>query len=370
MVEEELRYALALHFMRGIGPVLARALMSYCGGVKEIFKTKKSHLEKIPGFGKERASMIQAKGLFELADAEIEFMRKNNVVPLFYTDAEFPWRLKNCFDAPLMLFYKGTAGLNAEKMIGIVGTRYITDYGKITTTRLINDLSHLNATIVSGLAHGIDVQAHRTCVQSGIPTIGVIGHGLDRMYPAENRHTAVKMLGNGGLLTEYPSGTKATRDNFPARNRIVAGLCDAIIIVESAEKGGALITAEFANEYNREVFAVPGRVTDLYSQGCHRLISQHKAVIYANPTQFSEQMGWSTSKEISRTNEINQLKLFSELNEEETKVVEVLRGNGKTEIDMIAEQAMLPVNKVSTLLLNLEFAGVLRSLPGKVYQLL
>lgn len=369
-MDEELKYRLALHFLPGIGPVLARALMSYCGGVQEIFNRKKSYLERIPGIGRERAALVNTKGLFEKAEKEIEFMRKNNILPLFYTDKEYPSRLKNCYDAPLILFYKGNTDLNAERMIGIVGTRFMTQYGKDVTDKIISDLTEYNVTIVSGLAHGVDVQAHKGAIRNNLPTIGVIAHGLDRLYPAENRNTALDMLKNGGLISEYPGNTKAARENFPARNRIVAGMCDALIVVESAERGGALITAEFANEYNREVFAVPGRITDRFSQGCHMLISQNKAIIYENALQFAQQMNWQDENNTKSSNVQNQLLLFPDLTETERIVVEILKTNGKTEIDLLAEQSKMPVNKVSSLLLNLEFAGVLRSLPGKVYQLL
>ncbi len=368
-MNEELKYRLALHFTPGIGPVLARSLMSYCGGVQEIFRNRKSQLERIPGIGKERAGLIQTKGLLEKAEREIEFMDKNNVRAIFYTDAGFPSRLKNCYDAPLMLFYKGNADLNAGKMIGIVGTRFMTQYGKDVTEAILTALAEHNITIVSGLAHGIDVQAHRGSIRNNLPTIGVIAHGLDRLYPAENRNIAVKMMESGGLITEYPSNTKAARENFPARNRIVAGMCDAIIVIESAERGGALITAEFANEYNREVFAVPGRITDKFSQGCHNLISQNKAVIYENTTQFLTQMGWMKENIEKEKAGNSQLELFPLLTDQEKIVVDLLRTNGKSEIDYLAIHSNMPVNKVSSMLLNLEFAGVLRSLPGKIYQL-
>jgi DNA processing protein len=367
MNHDELRHRLALHFIPGIGPVLARLLISYCGGVNEIFRTKKHQLERIPGIGRERASLIYTKGIFEHAEKEMLFMEKNGVTPLFCLEKDFPSRLKNCYDAPLMLFYKGKANLNANRMVGVVGTRFITEYGKAMTEQIVSELSALGVTIVSGLAHGVDVHAHKGSLRMNVPTIGVIAHGLDRIYPAENRVIANKMIVDGGLISEYPSDTTAARENFPARNRIVAGMCDAIIVVESADKGGALITAEFANEYNREVFAVPGRITDHFSQGCHRLISNHKAVIYESAKQFASQMSWDDDPK--KIQQPNQLQLFPLLNEHEQKIVEILRANGKTEIDTLARQSEMPVFKVSSLLLSLEFAGVLRVLPGKLFEL-
>ena len=368
-MEEELLYRLALHFLPGIGPVSARAMLSYCGSIENIFRTKKSHLEKIPGIGRERARLVDKKIVFEKAEKEIRFIRKYNIKPFFYLDQEYPARLRNCEDAPLMLFYKGNADLNFPRMIAIVGTRFMTPYGKAATEKLIEELVKNRVIIVSGLAYGVDIQAHKSALRNNIPTIGVVAHGLDRIYPAENKATAEKMIKEGGIITEYATGTRADRENFPARNRIVAGMCDATIVIESAEKGGALITAELANDYNRDVFALPGRVTDYYSKGCHMLIRKNKAMLFESADQVAEMMNWDDNKQSAITKNKNQLELFSSLNEDEKKLVGVLREKGQTGIDTIAIQVALPVSKVSALLLGLEFSGVLRSLPGKVYEL-
>jgi DNA processing protein len=370
MNEEQLKHRIALHKLPGIGPVSARALISYCGSVEDIFRKKKALLEKIPGIGKERAALVHRKGLFDDVEKEIKFIRKNNIVPLFYTDENFPARLKNCDDSPLMLFYKGNVDLNPEKMIAIVGTRFMTSYGKSVTEQVIDELAKYSVTVVSGLAYGVDIHAHRCAIKADLSTIGVVAHGLDKLYPSENRSTAETMLKNGGIITEYTSGTKPDKVNFPARNRIVAGMCDAVLVIESAVKGGALITAELANDYNRDVFAFPGRVTDNYSTGCNKLISLNKAMLVESGDHIASIMQWDNVPErnIKRKNE--QLEMFHSLSADEQKLIEVLKKNGKLGIDSIAIEADTPVSTVSTLLLNLEFAGMLRSLPGKIYELI
>ena len=370
MNEEELKYRLALHLLPGIGPVLARALLSYCGSIENIFNRKKSQLEKIPGIGRERAVLIQKKGLLEKAETEISFMKKNGIKSYFYIDKEYPARLKNCYDAPLMLFYKGTIDLNATRMIAIVGTRYITQYGKDITEKLIAELVKYNIVIISGLAYGIDVQAHKSALRNNVPTIGVVAHGLDRLYPSENKSTAEKMLLNGGIISEYPSNTNPDRENFPARNRIVAGMCDAVVVIESAEKGGALITAELANDYNRDVFAIPGRITDHFSKGCHHLIRKNKAMLVESGDHIAEIMNWLENKSTEKNKLQHQPELFSSLNIDDKKLLEILKTNGQTGIDTLAAYAGIAVSKASVSLLNLEFAGYLRSLPGKVYELI
>ncbi len=367
---EELKNRLALHMLPGIGPVLARALISYCGSIDKIFSSRKGQLERIPGIGKERAAIISKGNLFKKAEEEIAYMNKNGIRPLFYLDEDYPRRLKNCVDAPLMLFFKGNASLNTNRIVSIVGTRFMTPYGKSETEKLIEQLAKYKVTIVSGLAYGIDVQAHRSALKHGLETIGVIAHGLDRMYPSENKPTADKMIQQGGLLTEYIHKTNPDRENFPARNRIVAGMCDAVIVMESAEKGGALITAELGNDYNREVFALPGRTSDHFSKGCHKLIRENKAMLFESAENIATMMSWEDETHPIKKKKPIQQELFATFGEDEMKVIEILKQSGNMGIDTLAAYVHFPVNKVSGILLNLEFAGVLRSLPGKRYELI
>jgi len=364
------KHKIALSLIPGIGPVLARNLVSYCGSVEEIFRKKKGQLERIPGIGEERAAMITSADVFDRAERELDFIRKHSIVPLFYLDPEYPRRLRNCDDSPVLMYYKGTADLNVPRMIAIVGTRRITEYGKEMTDQLIQELEKHRVTIVSGLAYGIDIQAHRAALKNNIPTIGVTAHGLDRIYPPAHRPAAEKMIRHGGILTEYPSRTIPDRENFPARNRIVAGMCDATIVIESARQGGALITADLANGYNRDVFALPGRVTDSYSQGCHELIRENKAMLISSGADVATAMNWDVETENSEKKIQAQIVLFNELKPEEKLLAEILQKNGQTDIDTLSLMARLPVSFVSSLLLNMEFSGMVKMVPGKLFSLI
>lgn len=360
---------IALSLLPGIGPVLARNLVSYCGSVEAVFRKKKSHLEKVPGIGEERAAMIANHKVFERAEEEVKFIQKHRITPLFYLDPDYPTRLKNCDDAPVLLFFKGTTRLNAPRMLAIVGTRHITGYGKEMTDLLVEQLGKFNVVIVSGLAYGVDVAAHKAAVKHHLPTVAVTAHGLDRIYPGEHKPIAEKMVKSGGILTEYLSGTIPDRENFPARNRIVAGMTDATIVIESAKRGGALITAELANSYNRDVFAVPGKATDTYSQGCNALIRQNKAMLIESVDDIAQCMNWDLEDEDKKKKPERQLALFRDLPPEEKMLVELMTKSGPIEIDTLAIESNLPMSRLSALLLGLEFAGILRVLPGKVYEL-
>ncbi len=368
--DELLKYRIALSLLPGIGPVLARVLVSYCGGVKEIFEMRKSQLERIPGIGREKANSIHANDILSRADKELAFVRRNNIKVLFYLDKEYPARLKNCEDAPILLYFKGNCNLNSDRVVAIVGTRQYSPYGRELTEKLVEDFLKYDVAIVSGLAYGIDIIAHRAATLHHIPTVAVTAHGLDRIYPSAHSATADKMLNHGGVLTEYLSGTVPDRENFPARNRIVAGMCDATIVIESAIRGGALITAEIANGYNRDVFAFPGRVQDVFSQGCHQLVRENKATLVTSADDIARAMNWDLEEEEKVKKIKKQLNLFLELNEEEMALIEILKKDGIVPIDALSIKSNMPVSKVSSLLLKLEFAGVLRSLPGKVYELI
>jgi DNA processing protein len=365
--DEQLKLQIALTLLPGVGSVLAKNLVSYCGSLENIFNRKKHQLEKIPGIGPDRAEAISSHAVFKRAEEEVLFIRKHKIKSFFYLDTDYPDRLKNCDDAPVLLFLKGEADLNTQRMVAIVGTRNSTSYGKQVTEIFIEGFAKYNATIVSGLAYGIDIIAHKEALKNNLPTLGVLAHGLDRIYPSMHKPVAEKMIKHGGVITEFISKTNPDRENFPSRNRIVAGMTDATIVIESAAKGGALITADIANSYNRDVFAVPGKIGEEFSAGCHELIRLNKAMLIESADQVAEMLNWNDGSEKKKENK--QLKFFHELKSEEKVLVNLLQQNGKLDIDNITIHAQMPMSKVSSTLLNLEFAGVLRSLPGKVYEL-
>jgi DNA processing protein len=364
-MSEELKYKIAITLIPGIGDVLGKKLIAYCGSPEAVFRQRKSALMKIPGIGEFFANAVNKQQVFGQAEEEIRFMEEEAVRPLFYLDDDYPYRLKQCIDGPMLLYCKGIANLNAPKMMGVVGTRNATEYGKALCNELVDDLILQEVTIVSGLAYGIDICAHNRCVKQDAPTIGVLAHGLDMLYPSLHRQTAEKMIHCGALLTDYPSGTKPGRENFPRRNRIVAGMCDGLVVVESAVDGGSMITAEIANSYSREVFAYPGRTDDPCSAGCNQLIKNTKASLVENALDIRKMMGW----EKQPAKRPLQQQLFVQLKPEEETIVAVMREKGNVHIDEISALAAIPVYRISAMLLDLEFSGVLRSLPGKMYRL-
>ena len=367
-MDEFLIYKIALSMIPGIGGVLARNLISYIGSVEGIFSENVKTLTKIPGIGEVNAKRIKENGILSKAEKEIEFIRKNNINVLFYTEKEFPRRLKTCSDAPIILYTKGKMNLDEPRVISVVGTRNATEYGKHACDELIMKIAErkYSALIVSGLAYGIDIHAHKAALKYNLPTVAVVAHGLDRIYPSLHKDIASKMLDNGGLVTDFPSGTKIDPSNFLRRNRIIAGLADATIVVESAEKGGALVTADIASSYNRDVFAFPGRAGDNFSKGCNRLIRNNGASLIDGIDDLEFFMGWETNTEKKAV----QPKLFVDLSSDEEKVVKLLRENGELFIDQISAELSLPVSRVSALLLNMEFKNILSALPGKMYKLI
>ena len=365
--QQEVLYRIALTLLPNVGPVVARALHQYCGSAEAVFKEKKRILAKIPGVGAKRIAKAFREPVMEAAEKELRFVEKHKVEALFYTDEAYPKRLLQCPDAPALLYFKGCCSLNAPRQIAIVGTRSSTPYGEEVTQQLIKDLSEEKITVVSGLAYGIDICAHEAALKQGLPTIGVTAHGLDRIYPPVHRSTAGRMLKQGGLLTEYPSGTNPDRENFPSRNRIVAGICDAVIVVEASGKGGALITAELAQGYNRDVFAVPGRVNDPYSKGCNDFIRENKAALLTSAQDLIWMMGWTDQK--NPVAKVHQTVLFTDLSPEEEIIVRILKEQGESGIDAISLVAGLSFSKLANCLLQLEFKGVVKLRPGKRYAL-
>jgi DNA processing protein len=365
--QENLAYKIAISLIPGIGSVTARNLIAYVGSVEGVFQEKEKNLMKIPGIGEVNAKRVVRQNVLERAKREIDFILKSQIQTFFYLDDNYPTRLKGCSDAPIILYYKGSANLNERRIISVVGTRNATNYGKEICEELIRNFSEKSYRIlvVSGLAYGIDVHAHKACLKYNVPTVGVFAHGLDTIYPSLHAPVAAKMLENGGLVSDFISETKIDRANFLRRNRIIAGLADATVIVESAQKGGALVTADIANSYNRDVFAFPGRSTDLYSQGCNKIIKLNEAVLVENQADIEKAMNWDIKV---ATTCAYQTSLFLEFTTEEQKLVDLLK-EGDRFIDEITVETQLPMSKVSSLLLTLEFKGAIASLPGKMYRL-
>ena len=367
MGEQELVHRIALSMLKGIGPVNARNLVAYCGGVEPIFTDKKlkNTLEKVPGIGPKLITSITDKKVIPAAEKEVEYIRKHKLRALFYLDPEYPRRLKQAEDAPVIMFVSGRADLDAEHMVSIVGTRTPTEQGKRLCVELVEGLKECKATIVSGLAYGIDIVAHRTALKNDMPTIGCVAHGLDKLYPAEHAAIAKEMVKQGALVSELPSGSPFAPGNFPARNRVIAGLSDCTIVVESGPKGGSLITTDIASSYDREVFAYPGRPTDPRSEGCNKLIQQNKAALITNAKDVITMMEWLPKKKKAPV----QAALFADLLPDEQTLVDIIKAQGSAHIDELCVKSKWAQGKVSGLLLNMEFNGVVRSLPGKVYQL-
>lgn len=365
---ENLSY-LALSFVSGIGPIHARQLIATFGNAEAVFKEPARALEKIPGIGPALASEIKQKNIWERAEKELEFIERNHIRCFFLTDEDYPYRLKECPDAPLVFYYKGTADLNAKRVLSIVGTRKATEYGRMLTEQLVQGIARKfpDTLIISGLAYGIDVCAHRNALACHLPTVGVLAHGLDQIYPPSHRSTAIEMLRNGGLLTDFPSQTNPDRPNFLKRNRIIAGLSEATIVVESGEKGGSLVTAELAISYSRDVYAFPGRTTDHHSKGCNNLIRKNQAGLITSADDLTDCLKWYSSQDTPKNS--RQTEMFFASTPEQEKVLQLLGSEGDMHINLIALRLSIPIQQLSTLLFELEMNGSVKSIPGNVYRL-
>lgn len=362
-------HQIALTMVPGVGPQTARTLLAYCGSAQEIFAAKTHQLLKIPGIGEITAKALRQRNFFDAAEKEFQFVQRHKVELVFFADPNYPARLREVPDSPLLLYKHGKGNLNGPRFLAIVGSRNNTDYGAKWTHKVVEALQGRNVVVVSGLAYGIDIIAHRACLQFDIPTIGVLGHGLDRVYPHSHRKTAMQMLEQGALVTEFASGTIPDRNNFPARNRVVAGMCDATLVVEAAEKGGALITGYFANDYNRDVFAIPGKLDDPYSAGCNDLIKKHKAALFSSVEDFEYLLGWGLPESEAATKAAgHQTKLFIELDAQEAELAHCFTDAQKLHIEQLCAKSQWPVSKVLTVLMGLELKGAVRSLPGKMFE--
>ena len=362
-------YEVALGMASGIGGVTARQLLAYCGTAEEIFKSTK--LLKIDGIGEKTIASLKNKELLQKAEKEIENAQKQNISILFYTHKNFPQRLKQIYDTPVVLYYNGNADLNTEKIISIVGTRKATDYGKQFIESFLNDIQKYNPLVVSGLAYGIDVMTHKECLNLGIQTIGVMANGLDIVYPAVHKPIAQKMLTCGGLLCESALGVKPDAPRFPARNRIIAGMSDATIVVEAMEKGGALITAELANDYNKEVFALAGNFNAASSAGCHKIIKENKAHLITNANDLIQFLNWDIEKKEAKTYQnFQKIKVDSfDISAEEIEILQLIVEKKEVHTDMLAFTLDIPNGMLSMLLLNLEMKNIIETLPGKKYKI-
>ena len=366
MKNTEILYYLILQAAEGIGDINAKKLISHCGSAQAVIEEKSNNLEKIPGIGSYTIKGLKNRSLFQTAEKELEFINNNNIDALAFVDEKYPKNLKHCLDGPILIFQKGNINLKEQRIISIVGTRTITNYGKSFLEEFMSKLGKYKPVIASGLAYGIDIFAHQQAIKNNLQTLAVLAHGLDAVYPKIHKKEALEMQANGGLLTEFWSNTNPDRENFVKRNRIVAGLSEATIVIESATKGGSLITAGIANSYNRDVFAVPGRTTDLYSKGCNHLIKTNQAALINTVEDLAYLLNWETEEKNSK--KVIQKQLFVELDEHEENIYNFLLKEGKQNLDHIALNCKYPIHKTATLLLNLELKGVTKPLPGKIFE--
>jgi DNA processing protein len=364
MSPQDLLYEIALTRVPNIGVRLAKVLIAHCRGAQAVFEESKKNLLKINGIGPRHAESISQSDTLHEAEANIKFLIDHNCQVSYYLhDDTYPQRLLQYDDAPVLLYYRGTSNLNETRTVGIVGTRKPNNYGKAQTVQIVEALQHLNVQIISGLAYGIDSIAHQSSVAHLIDNIAVMATGLDNIYPAQNRKLAQQIQEHGCILTEFPINTRPDRENFPLRNRIIAGIADAILVMQSASKGGSLITAEYANSYHKDVFALPGRVSDDMSAGCNKLIKTNKAHLMESAQDIAYIMRWDDDSLPAS----KQIMLFDELSEIERSIVSYLKEHEEISIDQIHHHTQLKPSELASNLLNLEFKGVIRSLPGKKY---
>jgi DNA processing protein len=357
-------YEVALGLIPKIGDKLSKYLISYLGSAEAVFKANKKKLMSVPGIGQLVATEIVQSKVLQNAEAIIRKAEKDQIQLLFYTNPAYPTRLKELADAPSLLYYKGVQSLNAPRTVAIVGTRMASEYGKAITHKIVQELAQYDVVVISGLAYGIDITAHKACLQTGVPTIGVMGSGIDIIYPFQHQKTALEMLEKGGLLTENTFGVKPDAPRFPERNRIIAGLCDALIVIETAQKGGTLITAEIAYSYNKEIYAVPGNLGLKSSEGSNKLIVQQKAQLFMSVNQIVKDLHWD--QETQPKTHV----LPPDLTEDELKIITLLYKEKEVQIDELAWKTQINISKLSSLLLMMEFSGLLKTLPGNKVKLL
>ena len=367
MTETDLLYILALQHVPKVGDITAKKLISHCGSAEAVFKEKKHNLAKIDGIGTAVLTELFDSYHHEEAEKELKFILDNDITCLYFTDNDYPDKLKHCIDGPILLFKSGNIDLKQQRIISIVGTRKITTNGIAFCKKLVESLVPFDPVIVSGFAYGTDITAQKEALKHSLQTIGCLAHGLNQVYPKVHKKYVAEVERHGGFLTEFWSTSNPDRENFLKRNRIIAGLSDATIVIESAEKGGSLVTADIANSYNREVFAVPGRTTDSQSVGCNNLIKYQKAHLLSNPLDVAFMLNWKLEDEVKPA---IQKQLFVELDDEEKVIYNYLKQNDKQLLDIIALECSIPIFKTASILLNMELKGVIRPLPGKLFELI
>jgi DNA processing protein len=359
--------SIALHFIPGVGGRTLRQLVAYCGSAQDVFRASRTTLLQVPGVGPVTADAILQGRSWKAADEELTRARKAGVSMVLYTDPGYPSRLRAIEDAPSLLYLQGNIDLEHKKIVAIVGTRRSTEYGKSCLETLLEGLAPHDALVLSGLAYGIDIQAHRLALKHGLSTVGVLGSGIDVIYPGAHSDTARKMLEHGGLVTENPFGTKPDAHNFPARNRIIAGLCDALVVVEAADKGGALITADLANGYFKDVFAFPGNIRQQYSNGCNQLIKAHKANLLTSVKDLEYMMNWEVAQPAVVT---PAAPCYAEYEPDEQMVLKTLwESAAPLMLDVLSGRSGLPPGQLAGILLTLELKGVVTPMPGSAYRM-
>ena len=367
MTDHDLIYVLALQHVPKIGDLTAKKLINHCGSAEAVLKEKKGNLLKIGGIGTTTLNELFSTSHLKEAERELQFIQENRIDCLYFTDDNYPEKLKHCIDGPILLFQSGNINLKNQRIISIVGTRKVTVNGVAFCEKLVEQLVPFNPVVVSGFAYGTDITSQKSALKHGLQTIGCLAHGLNQIYPPSHKKYVAEVEKHGGFFTDFWSTDVFDRNNFLKRNRIIAGLSEATVVIESAEKGGSLVTADIANSYNRDVFAVPGRVTDIQSAGCNNLIKYQKAHMLSNPLDVPYILNWKLEDDKKPT---VQKQLFVELDEDEKAIYKYLKDNEKQMLDVIAIECGMPIFKVASILLNMELKGVVRPLPGKMFELI
>ncbi|MEN8857108.1 MAG: DNA-processing protein DprA [Flavobacteriaceae bacterium] len=374
MKEEEILALLRLQKTKSVGDILAKKLIATIGNAEDVFKEKKNILQKVSGIGGYAIQNLLDDTNQELAEKELEYINKNKIQFSYFLEDDYPKNLQHCIDAPILFFKDGNIDFSNDRIISIVGTRTMTNYGRDFCEKLMDELAPYNPIIVSGFAYGVDICAHKNAMKQNLQTIGVLAHGFEQIYPKSHKKYIHEMNENGGFITEFFHNENPLRENFLKRNRIVAGISKATIIIESASKGGSLVTADIANSYDRDVFAVPGKVTDLMSKGCNQLIQQHKAHLLESAKDIIQMLNWdiwtSSTQDVSRVSTSVQKKIFVDLKEDEQKIYDYLQKNGSQVLDLIALEIHIPVYQLASILLQMELKNVIKPLPGKMFEVI